>query len=235
MSRPFCSRALACLIFSLLCACSPSPPVSSSPSPTASGKVTPSAEAGSDRRRTLVALGDSLTEGLGVEDAQTYPAQLERRLQAEGLDWTVVNAGYSGETSSGARSRLNWVLKLKPDAVLLETGGNDGLRGIPPEVTRENLHFLVNELKSRQIPVMLAGMKTLANLGPDYTNPFEAVYTEVAQEQQVPLIPFFLEGVAGSVELNQPDRIHPTEEGYAKVVEHIAPTVIDWLRGLPPR
>lgn len=225
MSRAPWRTALACL--ALLWACSaPTPP--SAPSPQASPSP-----AAADPTRHLVAFGDSLTEGLGVDPEETYPAQLERRLRAEGLAWKVTNAGYSGETSSGARSRLDWVLKLEPDAVLLETGGNDGLRGVSPEVTRENVSFLVDELKARNIPVMLAGMKTLANLGPDYTTPFEAVYPTVAKEQGVPLIPFFLEGVAGSVELNQPDRIHPTGKGYSKIVEQIAPRVIAWLRELP--
>jgi acyl-CoA thioesterase-1 len=174
-----------------------------------------------------------LTEGYGVDAEQTYPAQLERRLKAEGLAWVVVNAGLSGETTSGARSRLGWVLKLNPDAVLLETGGNDGLRGIDPKVTKENLDYLVDELQKRNIPVMLAGMKTLTNMGTDYTTAFEAVYPAVAKEKGVPLIPFFLEGVGGVVGLNQEDRIHPTEKGYSKVVEQIAPVVIPWLKGLP--
>ncbi len=179
--------------------------------------------------RTLVAFGDSLTEGLGVESEATYPTQLERKLRVENLDWKVVNAGLSGETSSGALSRLDWVLKLKPDAIILETGANDGLRGIDPEITKRNLTALVQELQKRGIPVMLAGMKTLSNLGPDYTQEFEAVYPSVAKDMKIPLIPFFLDGVAGVPELNQEDRIHPTEEGYTLIVEKIAPAVTAWL------
>lgn len=223
------ARILALLALAVLSsACQPSAssnPVSS-PSPQAS---TP-AEDGP----TLVAFGDSLTEGLGVDPDKAYPAQLEKKLQAEGLNWKVVNAGLSGETSSGARSRLEWVLKLEPDAVILETGGNDGLRGIDPKVTRENIGFLLDELKKQQIPVMLVGMKTLSNLGPDYTGPFESLYPDLAREKSVPLIPFFLEGVAGSVELNQDDRIHPTERGYTLIVERLSPTVAPWLKGLTP-
>jgi acyl-CoA thioesterase-1 len=218
-------KAILGLILVLGCACSPAPqPQSVPPSPSSPIAKQP----------ILVAFGDSLTEGLGVDIEQTYPAQLERRLKAEGLPWVVVNAGLSGETSSGARSRLGWVLKLNPDAVLLETGGNDGLRGIDPKITRENIAFLVDELQRRDIPVMLAGMKTLTNMGADYTAAFEAIYPAVAKDKAVPLIPFFLEGVGGVVELNQEDRIHPTEKGYSKIVEQIAPTVIPWLKGLPP-
>ncbi len=216
------SRRLLLLALSLLLSCQ------APPSPTPRATPTPEATA----RKTLVALGDSLTEGLGVEPEQAYPAQLERRLQAEGLPWKVVNAGYSGETSSGARSRLDWVLKLKPDAVLLETGGNDSLRGIPPEVTEENLVFLVQELQKKRIPVMLAGMKTLTNMGPDYTSAFEKVYPTVAERCGIPLIPFFLEGVGGVPKLNQEDKIHPTEQGYTRIVDHIAPTVLSWLKSL---
>ena len=204
-----------------LCACSPAPAPSAGPSvqPVAEGKK-------------LVAFGDSLTEGLGVDEEQAYPAQLERKLRAEGLDWTVINAGNSGETSSGARSRLDWVLKLEPDAVILEIGGNDGLRGIDPKVTRENIAFMVDAFREKKVPVMLAGMKTLTNMGPDYTRAFESVYPEIAKKKNVPLIPFFLEGVGGVVELNQEDRIHPTEKGYARVVQGIAPQIIPWLKEL---
>lgn len=214
-------KRLLVLMMLVFCACTPAPVPTPTPSslPKAEGK-------------TLVAFGDSLTEGLGVDEAHAYPAQLERKLQAEGLEWTVINAGNSGETTSGARSRLDWVLKLQPDAVILEIGGNDGLRGIDPKVTRENIAFMIDAFREKKIPVMLAGMKTLANMGPDYTRAFESVYPEIAKEKSVPLIPFFLEGVGGVVELNQEDRIHPTEKGYARVVQGLAPHVIPWLKNL---
>ena len=219
------------LALALLCgACQTAPPSTpASPLPSSPAAASTPVEKGS----TLVAFGDSLTEGLGVDPDKAYPAQLEKKLRVEGMNWTVVNAGLSGETSSGARSRLDWVLKLEPDAVILETGGNDGLRGIDPKVTRENIGALIDELQKRDIPVMLAGMKTLSNLGPDYTGPFESLYPDLAREKAVPLIPFFLEGVAGSVELNQDDRIHPTERGYTLIVERLTPTVLPWLKGLP--
>ena len=207
------------------CACSPKPPA-----PSASP---PSAATSAEDRRVLVCVGDSLTEGYGLDPEQAYPAQLQRKLEAEGLKWRVENSGYSGETTSGTRTRLDWVMKLEPDAVILEIGGNDGLRGIDPKITRENIAYLLDELERRDIPVMLAGMRTLANLGPDYTKPFEAIYPELAKEKGVPLIPDFLKGVAGDVKLNQKDRIHPTEEGYAIIVGEIAPLIVPWLKGLP--
>ncbi len=180
----------------------------------------------------LLALGDSLTEGIGVEEESTYPALLEARLQEAGLPWRVQNAGVAGETSSGALSRLEWVLQIQPDAVILETGGNDGLRGVDPEVTEDNLRRMIVLLKERGVPVMLAGMRAPANLGEAYTRRFEASFSRVAEQENVPLIDFFLEGVAGVPELNQPDRIHPTAEGYRAVVDHIGPQVEGWLREL---
>lgn len=226
MSAQLKAAAIA-LVVLLLCSCGP--PASAPPS---TGQATPMPTP-SDQRRVLVAFGDSLTEGMGVDPQHAYPAQLERKLKAEGLAWKVENSGLSGETSSGARSRLQWVLKLKPDAVILEIGANDGLRGIDPKITRQNIAYLVTEFQKRDIPIMLAGMKTLSNLGPDYTAAFQAIYADVAKEKGVPLIPFFLEGVGGVRELNQEDRIHPTAEGYAKVVDEIAPIVIPWLKSLP--
>lgn len=193
---------------------------------------TPSPSPSTLAKYTLVVMGDSLTEGYGVDVEQSYPAQLERRMQEDGLDWKVVNAGLSGETSSGARSRLSWVLKLQPDAVLLETGGNDGLRGIDPKLTKENLTSIVSELKRLQIPVMVAGMKTVTNMGEDYALQFEAIYPQVAKEQEVPLIGFFLDGVGGVPEWNQNDGIHPTAEGYAEIVKRTAPVVVPWLESL---
>jgi acyl-CoA thioesterase I len=183
------------------------------------------------KKAKLTALGDSLTEGLGVDPEMAYPAQLEARLQAEGLSWVVVNAGLSGETSSGARTRLGWVLKTEPDAVLLVTGANDGLRGLDPALTEENLDAIVTELKAKNIKVMLGGMKAPPNLGADYATKFELLYQRVAQKHSVPLIPFLLEGVARDPKLNQKDGKHPTAEGYTKVVDHIFEDVKSWLEG----
>jgi acyl-CoA thioesterase-1 len=176
---------------------------------------------------TIVALGDSLTAGLGVAEDQAYPAQLARRLQADGYNYQVVNAGVSGETSSGARSRIAWVISsLKPDIVILETGANDGLRGLDPELLKTNLDTLVGFMKARDIQVVLAGMQMLPNLGPDYTRAFSQIYPWIAEKHDVIFIPFFLEGVAGSDTLNQPDKLHPTADGYTRIVETVYPSVL---------
>jgi acyl-CoA thioesterase-1 len=178
-----------------------------------------------DFKGVIVAMGDSLTEGLGVDESLAYPARLEERLQADGLPYTVINAGISGETSSGARSRLDWVLTLEPDIVILETGANDGLRGINPDITRANIDAIVSRLKAEGIVVVLAGMRMFKNLGSSYVKEFEAIYPEVARKYGVILIPFFLEGVAADTAVNQPDGIHPTAEGYSRVVAVAYPYV----------
>ncbi|MEJ2640289.1 MAG: arylesterase [Desulfosarcinaceae bacterium] len=176
---------------------------------------------------TIVALGDSLTAGLGVDEAQAYPAVLERRLKADGHAVRVVNAGISGETSSGAVSRLEWVLSsLSPDLVILETGANDGLRGIDTNILKTNLDHLITKLKKADVKVILAGMQMLPNLGPVYTSRFRAVYPQVAKAHDVPLIPFFLEGVAGDQSYNQSDMMHPNAEGFQRIVDHIYPWVV---------
>ncbi len=176
---------------------------------------------------TIVAVGDSLTAGLGVVEDQAYPAQLARRLQAEGFNYQVINAGVSGETSSGALSRIEWVISsLSPDIVILETGANDGLRGLDPDLLRSNLDRLVNQLTAHNVQVIMAGMLMLPNLGPNYTRAFSEIYPQIAEKNGVILIPFFLDGVAGKPHLNQPDRLHPTAEGYARVVETVYPYVI---------
>lgn len=176
---------------------------------------------------TIVAVGDSLTAGLGVPEDQAYPAQLARRLQADGYHYRVVNAGVSGETSSGVLSRIEWVTaSLKPDIVILETGANDGLRGIELSLLESNLNRLVGMLTASNRQVILAGMLTLPNLGPDYTRAFAEIYPRIAAQHRVLFIPFFLEGVAGRADLNQADKLHPTADGYARVVETVYPFVI---------
>ncbi|MDJ0784398.1 MAG: arylesterase [Desulfosarcinaceae bacterium] len=195
-------------------------------SETASPPVEIESAAVSQAPFTIVALGDSLTAGLGVDEAAAYPALLENRLKADGHHVAVINAGISGETSSGAVSRLDWVLaSLDPDLIVLATGANDGLRGIDPKVLQANLDHLIRALKAADIKVILAGMKMLPNLGPVYTSRFNAVYPRVAEAHDVPLIPFFLEGVAGERRYNQQDMLHPNAEGYRRIVDHIYPWV----------
>lgn len=176
---------------------------------------------------TIVAVGDSLTAGLGVPEADAYPAQLARRLQDEGYTYRVINAGVSGETSSGTLSRIEWVVSsLSPDIVILVTGANDGLRGLDPNLLKANLDQLVSRLRSHKVDVILAGMLMLPNLGPDYTRAYSAIFPEVADKHGILFIPFFLEGVAGQAHLNQPDKVHPTADGYARIVETVYPYVV---------
>jgi acyl-CoA thioesterase-1 len=171
-------------------------------------------------------MGDSLTEGLGVDPRMAYPAQLERRLRAEGFGVEVINAGNSGETSSGALSRMDWVLSLSPDVVILATGGNDGLRGIDVGVTEQNIARMVERFQAEEILVILAGMEMVQNMGQVYTDAFRAIYPTLSAQYDIPLIPFLLEGVATDPTLNQPDFIHPNADGYTVVVETVYPYVV---------
>ncbi len=173
----------------------------------------------------IVAMGDSLTAGLGVPEAQAYPAQLEQKLRDNGYPFRVINAGVSGETSSGARTRTEWMLSLKPDIVILETGANDGLRGIDPDLMQENIDAIVKTLRAQQVVVVLAGMQMVRNLGETYIQAFEQVYAQLAQQHDLIFMPFFLEGVGGEVSLNQDDGIHPTAAGYKLVVDNLYPHV----------
>jgi len=179
---------------------------------------------------TIVAVGNSLTAGLGVAEQFAYPALLERKLAAGGFRYRVVNAGISGETSSGTLSRIHWILTTKPDIVILETGANDGLRGIDPSLIRQNIQEIVRALKKANVAIILAGMRMVQNLGHEYTEAFQSIYPEVAKQFGIPLIPFFLAGVAGRSALNQADGIHPTAEGYKMVVETVYPYAVAAIR-----
>ncbi len=176
-------------------------------------------------REVIVAAGDSLTAGLGVAEEESYPALLEKRLQAEGIGYRVINAGASGETSSGLLSRLNWLLTLNPAIVILETGANDGLRGIDPALTKRNIREILRRLEEKQISVILVGMRMVRNLGPEYTAAFDRIYPELARESGVLFMPFFLEGVATDPALNSGDGIHPNPAGYRIVAENLYPYV----------
>jgi acyl-CoA thioesterase I len=175
---------------------------------------------------TVVAVGDSLTAGYGLPETDAYPAQLEKKLHQAGYHWRVINAGISGETSSGTLSRVDWVLQLKPDIVILETGANDGMRGVDPQLTRENIEKIVSQLQEKGVIVVLAGMRMFANLGPSYTKEFTAIYPKVAAKHHLILIPFFLTGVAGDATLNQADGIHPVANGYGIVTEKVYPYLL---------
>jgi acyl-CoA thioesterase-1 len=174
----------------------------------------------------IIALGDSLTEGMGVPMEEAYPAQLERKLWDAGYAVSVVNAGVSGETSSGTLTRVDWVLRQQPDIVILAIGGNDGLRGIDPAVTAKNIDAIVAKIQAAGAVVVLPGMEMVQNMGAEYTAAFRAMYPEIAAQRGAILMPFFLEGVATDPKLNQPDFIHPTAEGYTVVVENLYPYVV---------
>ncbi len=174
-----------------------------------------------DTRPRIVAFGDSLTAGLGVPAEESYPAQLQRRLDALGYTYRVINAGVSGDTTAGGLRRVSWILTNKPDLVILELGANDGLRGLSIDQTRHNLREIIQRLRGAGVGIVLAGMKLPPNYGQDYLARFEGIYPLLAKEYRLPLIPFFLEGVGGSPSLNQADGIHPTAKGYALVVEQV--------------
>lgn len=175
----------------------------------------------SDDRPRIVAFGDSLTAGLGVQADESYPAQLQRRLDSLGYHYRVINAGVSGDTTAGGLRRVSRILNSKPELVILELGANDGLRGLPVDQTENNLRRIIRQLQDAGATVVLAGMKLPPNYGQDYTARFEAMYHMLAKEHRIPLIPFFLEGVGGSSSLNQADGIHPTKEGYEIIVEQV--------------
>jgi len=177
----------------------------------------------------LMAYGDSLTHGYGLPDGETFPEQLESALRAKGLQVEVINAGNSGETTAGGLARLDWALADAPDAVLLELGANDGLRGLDPAATYDNLDAILQRLGEEDLPVLLAGMLAPPNLGREYTEAFNAVYPKLAKKHDVPLYPFFLDGVAMVPELNQADGIHPNAKGVAEIVERITPHVVRLL------
>jgi acyl-CoA thioesterase-1 len=187
----------------------------------------PQIEEQNSAMKTIVAVGDSLTAGQGVAEEESYPAQLERKLQADGYNYTVVNAGVSAETSSGTLARLSWVLTMNPDIVILETGANDGLRGIDPQVAEKNIREILRALQDKDVVVLLAGMKMVMNLGPIYVSRFNGVYPKLAGEFDPVFYPFFLDGVAMKSELNQADGIHPNADGYRVITENIYPFVLE--------
>lgn len=174
---------------------------------------------------TIVAVGDSLTAGYGVEEGEAYPALVEKALRAEGIEARVINAGVSGETTSGTLARLDWVLTLAPDIVILETGANDGLRGLDTAMVRDNLRRIVDILQGKDIVVVLAGMKMVWNLGPAYTGEFNRIYPDLAAEKKLIFMPFFLEGVATDPALNIADGLHPNPAGYRVIAGNILPFV----------
>ncbi len=178
-----------------------------------------------ERPINIVAFGDSLTAGYGLAANDAFPAQLQRALAAKGLAVNVINAGVSGDTAAGGLSRLDWSIPDGTDAVILELGANDALRGFDPAVTRKALDAMLRRLKERKIPVLLCGMLAPRNLGGEYGRAFDAIYPDLAAQTGAILYPFFLAGVAADPKLNQSDGLHPTAAGVAVIVERILPHV----------
>lgn len=185
----------------------------------------PGASAEPQRPVRIVALGDSLTAGLGVAPSDSFPEQLQRALKAKGIAAEVINAGVSGDTSGAALQRLDWAVPPGADAAIVELGANDALRGIDPKLTRAALEKLLGRLQAKGLAVMIAGMKAPSNWGEAYTQEFDRIYPELAQSTGSLLYPFFLDGVAMSTDLNQPDGLHPTAKGVAVIVARIMPKV----------
>jgi acyl-CoA thioesterase-1 len=173
----------------------------------------------------MVVLGDSLSAGFGLTAAAAFPARLQKSLESKGIKVDMVNAGVSGDTASGGRDRLDWSIPDGTEMVIVELGANDALRGTDPAVTRAALSDILTRLKARKIAVLLCGMLAPPNYGSDYANRFNAIYLELAKTFDVPLYPFFLDGVAAEKKLNQADGIHPTAEGVDLIVKNILPTV----------
>jgi acyl-CoA thioesterase-1 len=182
----------------------------------------------------LVVLGDSLTAGYGLNEEDAFPAKLETALKAKGIDVTVVNAGVSGDTAKQGLERLDWAVDEDADAVIVELGANDALRGIDPNETRASLEKIIVRLMSRNLPVMIAGMLAPPNLGPSYKEVFDRIYPSLAGEHGLRLYPFFLDGVATIADYNLDDGMHPNARGVDEIVSRMAPKVAEFLSQVKP-
>jgi acyl-CoA thioesterase-1 len=216
---------LVSVLLLILASCSSQPennPPGVSPGPS-NQPVLVSSPSSPEEPGLIVAFGDSLTAGYGLPDpsTQSYPALLQKRLEEKGYRYRVVNAGVSGDTSAGGARRIDWALKGNVEVVILELGGNDALRGQPPSSVKENLRTIITAAQKRNVKVILTGMEALPNLGPEYTGEFRRVFSDLAAEYKLPFLPFFLDGVGGMSELNQPDGIHPNVRGTEMVVDNV--------------
>jgi acyl-CoA thioesterase-1 len=177
------------------------------------------------RTLRLVALGDSLTAGLGLAPGKAFPDRLEAALHAKGWDVKVINAGVSGDTAADGLARFEWAVPPGADALIVELGANDMLRGLKPDATKATLAAILDRARGAHLPTLLAGMQAAPNLGAEYAGQFSAIYPALAKAYDVLLYPFFLDGVAGDPKLNQPDGLHPTAEGVEIIVQKILPSV----------
>ncbi len=185
--------------------------------------VTGASEKSPAASKTVVVLGDSLAAGHGVDPSEAFPAVLQEKIDSAGLPFTIVNAGVSGDTSADGLNRINWLLKRKVDVLILELGGNDGLRGVPVSATETNLQTIINRVKQAypRAQIVIAGMQMPPNMGETYTTAFRKMFPILAERNHAALVPFLLEGVGGDPKLNQPDHIHPTAEGHRIVAENV--------------
>ncbi|NJW52489.1 arylesterase [Salinimicrobium oceani] len=176
-----------------------------------------------ENKKTILFFGDSLTAAMGLDPSEGYPAEIQEKIDSMGLNYEVVNAGLSGETSAGGKNRINWILNQDVDVFVLELGANDGLRGIPVAETKKNLQEIIDVVREKnpEVEILLAGMQIPPNMGPEYTSAFRNIFPSLAEENDLYLVPFLLEGVAGVAALNQQDGIHPTAEGYEIVAENV--------------
>jgi acyl-CoA thioesterase I len=184
-----------------------------------------SIEVKSTGKKVILFFGNSLTAGYGLDepDTEAFPAIIQKKIDSLKLDYQIVNAGNSGETTSGGKDRINWVLKQKIEIFVLELGGNDGLRGIKPQESQKNLLQIIQTVKEKypQTKIILTGMEAPPNMGQEYTTEFSAIFKAIAQATQVDLVPFILAGVGGEARLNQPDGIHPTSEGHKILAQNV--------------
>ncbi len=187
------------------------------------GFLTAAVGAAETGRHTIVVLGDSIAAGSGVDLSEAFPSLLQQRIQQKQLPYDVVNAGVSGDTTAGGVRRMSWLLKRRIDVLVIELGGNDGLRGIAPKETRENLEKIIRLTREKypDARIVLAGMQMPQNMGAEYNRKFRELFADVAKEKRTEFIPFLLEGVGGKPELNQPDRIHPNPEGHKIIADNV--------------
>lgn len=226
------SSCLSLLIFALLACGSEAGPADASGERASAEPGLSAPSVAVDDAPVVVFLGDSLTAGYGLAESQAFPALIERELAAEGVAARVVNAGVSGDTTAGALARLDWVLSQEPDVVVVGLGGNDGLRGLDLAATEENLRRIVERSRETGARVVLLGMRIPPNYGLDYAGRFRDMYEEVADDLDVALVPFLLEGVAAKPALNLPDRIHPNARGHEVLAETVYPYVEEELEEL---
>jgi acyl-CoA thioesterase-1 len=192
---------------------------------------------GTTNHQTIVILGDSLAAGYGLDPSEAFPALLQKKVDDAGLKFSVINAGISGDTSAGGLRRIDWLLKRRVDVLVLELGGNDGLRGIPVAATRTNLQAIIDRTKQKypQARIVITGMQMPSNMGAEYTTAFAKIFPDLAEANKAALVPFLLEGVGGKPELNLPDMIHPTAEGQKLVAENVWKALKPVLEKTPSR